>query len=152
MDPLWLDQVLPASVLLGGVDMPMVYVNYVRLDDDDFFRKFEEIYGVNIMHIWTQFYHWKDAGSYGQPTKGELRDFAQKYEGYIREAKHQANERDAAVEISHMNHTPITTEIDDCLEMVGLETKVRLLLVLSRNNYGQSCYALLVILNRLLYF
>ena len=70
LDPLWLDQVLPALVLLGGIDMPLVYVNYVRLEDDDFFKKFEEIYGVNIMHIWTQFYHWKDAGSYGQPTKG----------------------------------------------------------------------------------
>ena len=93
MDPLWSEQVLPASVLLGGVDMPLVYVHYVRLEDDDFFRKFEEIYGVDIMNIWTQFYHWKDAGSYRQPTKGELRDFTQKYETYVLEAKYQANNR-----------------------------------------------------------
>ena len=127
MDPLWLDQVLPASVFVNGGDGKLVYVHYVRLEDDDFFRKFEEVYGVDILHIWTQFYHWKDEGSYGQPSKGELRDFAQKYECYVREAICQANDRDAQVEISRMNHTPVTTEIDDCLEMVGLETKVRIL-------------------------
>ena len=72
MDPLWLDQVLPASVFAAGNDQPLLYVNYVRLDDVDFFNKFEEVYGTNLLHIWTQFYHWKDNGTYGQPTRGEL--------------------------------------------------------------------------------
>ena len=124
MEEAWLDTVLPASVMLVDPLGEYLYVKYGHLNDEDFFAKFTSIYGVDLLHIWAAYYHWATA-SHGQPTFGELRDFAEKYERMVHDSIIEMEHRDAAIAISKMNHTPITTEIDECLEMVGMQNKVR---------------------------
>ena len=124
MDPDWLDAVLPASVMLVDPFGEYVYVKHGYLNDEDFFAKFTEIYGVDLLNVWINYYHWEH-DCYGQPTFGQLRDFAKKYERMVHDSIIENDNRNAAIAISRMNHTPVTTEIDECLEMVGMQNKVR---------------------------
>ena len=124
MDPNWLDAVLPASCMSVDPLSEMVYVEYAHLVDEDYFAKFLEVYGVDLLHVWSKYYHW-DHSCYGQPLTGQLREFGMKYERMVRDSIMENDNRAAALAISKMNHTPVTQEIDECLEMVGMENKVR---------------------------
>ena len=120
----WLDVVLPASAMLVDPMEEFLYVRHAALNDDDYIAKFDEHYGIDLLHVWMNFYHWEGA-SFGQPTYGELREFSQTWERMVHASIIENENRNAAVAISRMNHTPVTQEIDECLEMVGMDNKVR---------------------------
>ena len=124
MDDAWLDVVLPASAMLIDSTDEFLYVRLAHVEDVQFFEKFNSYYGVDLINVWAGYYHWSDS-SYGQPTLAELREFAQKYERMVHDSIAEVERRDAAIAISKMSHTPMTQEIDECLEMVGMSNKVR---------------------------
>ena len=74
INPDWLDVVLPASAMLVDPLDEFIFVRHAELNDTDYIAKFDEHYGIDLLHVWMNFYHWEGA-SFGQPTCRELREY-----------------------------------------------------------------------------
>ena len=124
MDGHWFNEICPPCALVRPYDAPLFFVKHVRLPDEEFFEMFEAVFGCNLLHLWTTMYHWDDEGGYSQPSFGELRDFAEKWERMRNaEACCQLN-KEMDKDINGLNVTPITKDINEVLEMCGITADV----------------------------